>query len=108
MNYIAIPGIVTNRMHVKSIEFLVKQAAAYFGEQWHLIKSKYRYRRLVECRIIVMNWLRKKGHSLGEIGFVFGKKDHTTVMYCLKQYNNLYDTCDNFKKQADDFNFSVN
>ena len=99
----AIPGIATFTKQ-RNINTLLEKAANYHGKDWERIISKDRSRYVSDNRKIIMNWLRGYGFSLKEIGNALGKKDHTTVIYCIEKYNALYQTSDEFREEADLFN----
>lgn len=59
------------------------------------IISKSRKHPLPHIRFSIANYLYKTGaFSLGQVGEVIGRRDHTTVIHALNQHKNLTETND--------------
>ncbi|WP_414712987.1 helix-turn-helix domain-containing protein [Sphingobacterium sp. UBA6645] len=66
------------------------------------IASKSRLRKLSVARCLISYFLRRDtSMSLLEIGQVFGGRDHSTVIYQINQYKDLYATDKHFRSLAD-------
>ena len=69
-----------------SIDTVQRIVAAGFGVRVADLKSARRSRPVVRARHMAMFLCREHtGHSLPVIGRHFGKRDHTTVMYAIRQ-----------------------
>lgn len=65
------------------------------------MKSKSRKRSFVEARCIVAYHLRATNrNTLKDIGIILGGKDHSTVLYWMSSYENLFAQDKNFRKLA--------
>jgi hypothetical protein len=51
----------------------------------------------VELRFIFCFIAKKLNYTLDEIGDFLGKRDHTTVIYAIRTFKNLYETDVKFK-----------
>lgn len=71
----------------------------YLGEQKLSLKSKSRYRELVELRNIFCFLARTMGYSLNTIGDSLGKRDHTTIIHNVSCFKNLIETSDPFRQK---------
>lgn len=66
------------------------------------IASKSRLRKLSVARCLISYFLRRDtSMSLLEIGKVLGGRDHSTVLYQVNQYNDLYKGDKQFRSIAD-------
>ena len=66
------------------------------------IASKSRLRKLSVARCLISYFLRRDtSMSLLEIGNVIGGRDHSTVIYQINQYKDLYTTDKHFRSLAD-------
>ena len=63
------------------------------------LKSKCRYRELVELRNIYCFLGRTMGYSLASIGESLGNRDHTTVIHNVSCFKNLMETDDTFRQK---------
>lgn len=63
------------------------------------LQSKYRYREIVELRMIYCALARQLGYSLITIGQSLGKRDHTTVIHNVNTFKNLIQTCETFRNK---------
>jgi hypothetical protein len=63
------------------------------------LSSKDRNRSLVDLRFIFFFIARTMMYNLKDIGMYCGGRDHTTVIYGLKTFNNLYKTDENFRNR---------
>jgi chromosomal replication initiator protein len=64
----------------------------YYGLEPDLINSKSRLRPIVHARQVTHYFSREKTNfSSGQIGWVQGMKDHSTVLYGIKVVNNMLD-----------------
>jgi chromosomal replication initiator protein len=94
VTYTALPGLrwcVLNpnmqKIHADHIEKLVCE---YYDIKVSAIKVPRRQRKLAFTRQVIM-WLVRKytKMTLSEIGARFNGKDHTTVIYAIRQIDNL-------------------
>lgn len=60
------------------------------------LTSKSRKREIVELRFIFYFLARRMNYTLKQIS-TYLKKDHSTVIYGLEMFKNLYETNDNFR-----------
>ena len=66
------------------------------------IASKSRLRKLSVARCLISYFLRRDtSMSLLDIGNLIGGRDHSTVIYQIKQYKDLYATDKQFRSLAD-------
>lgn len=66
------------------------------------IARKNRRKTIVDARRIYCYQMKHKlNWSLKEIGSTIGGRDHTTVLYNIQTYRDLYETDDNFRDWAD-------
>jgi len=73
------------------------------------LKSKHRYREIVELRMIYCTLARQMGYSFIEIGKYLDNKDHTTIMHNIKSFKNLMQTCNVFRNKYNTiFNYIKN
>ena len=63
------------------------------------LKSKHRYRELVELRNIYCYLARMMGYSLITVGQSLGNRDHTTVIHNVTCFKNLMETNDAFRQK---------
>jgi len=83
-------------MNLNILENYFDSFLPYFYRQKVRLTDKCRRRELVELRTIFFFLARRMGYSLTNIG-KYMKKDHTTVVYGLKQFRNLYETDEMFR-----------
>jgi chromosomal replication initiation ATPase DnaA len=74
-----------------------RRAANRMNLEWQVILSPKRTQELCDFRFIAMKHLRDKGFTYKEMGLVFGKRDHSTACYSVKQANALLDTDATFR-----------
>lgn len=63
------------------------------------LKSKDRYRELVELRNIYCFIARTMGYSLATVGQSIGNRDHTTVIHNVSSFKNLVETNETFQQK---------
>lgn len=63
------------------------------------LKSKRRFREIVELRFIYCYLGRKFGNTLESIGGAIGFSDHTTVIHSIQMFKTLLETNDEFAKK---------
>ena len=74
-----------------------RRAAKRLDLDWEVILSSKRTQELCDFRFIAMKHLREKGFTYKEMGRVFGKRDHSTACYAVKQAQALLDTDSSFR-----------
>ena len=79
-------------------EFFYPFLPTKHGRQIRL-RSKDRYREIVELRMIYCFLARQLGFSLTTIGESLGKRDHTTVIHSVNSFKNLLQTCEPFREK---------
>ena len=74
----------------ENCEHLIRLVFHHFNIPFELSKTKSRKREIIICRQFAMYFLRQEFHklSLQNIGDYF-EKDHSTVVYSIKQINDL-------------------
>ena len=74
----------------ENCENLIRLVFHHFNIPFELSKTKSRKREIIICRQFAMYFLRQEFHklSLQKIGDYF-EKDHSTVVYSIKQINDL-------------------
>ena len=76
-----------------TVELIQKVVSEYYKIGFQDLNSKSRKRNIVQARQMVMHLAKKHtNHSLSEIGFILGKKNHATVLYAIKSIQNLIET----------------
>lgn len=68
-----------------------------------LALSNLRWKKLVECRQIIAHLLRNDmflSMSYKSIGFMLGRRDHTTIIHSIKSIENYIDTEPAFKEKV--------
>jgi len=63
------------------------------------LDSKLRKREIVELRHMYFHMAREIGFSLESIGYYIGNRDHTTVIHGVKNFKNLYETDETYRKK---------
>lgn len=61
------------------------------------LKSKLRYRDIVELRFIFCYLAYKLGYTSTKIGEFLNKRDHTTILYNIIQFKNLIELSSGFR-----------
>lgn len=90
----------SKHLAIMSLEDLEEHFDPFLPEKWgHVpsLKSKYRWRELVELRQMFCNLARMMGYTFTAIGDYLGKRDHTTVIHNLNTFANLIETHESFK-----------
>ena len=86
-----------------TIDRIIKIVTTYFDLPPEAVYIMSRRREIVHARQIVHYFAhRKTNNNLREIGFLVGRKDHSTVLHSIKVVNNLYETDNRFKGWVDD------
>ena len=84
-------------MNIKEAKRILDFMQGYFDEN---LKSKRRFRPIVEARATCYAWFREHTDlSLSEIGALFGGKDHSTVINGLKLDEHLRDWSKDYAKR---------
>jgi len=68
-----------------------------------LALGKFRWKNLVECRQIISHILRNDKYlsmSYKSIGFMLGRRDHTTIIHSIQSIENYIDTEPAFKEKV--------
>ena len=68
-----------------------------------LALGKFRWKNLVECRQIIAHILRNDKYlsmSYKSIGFMLGRRDHTTIIHSIQSIENYIDTEPAFKEKV--------
>ena len=70
---------------------LIQSICSKIGIDYRYVFIKRRNRELVIARCIICYYFNKRGYKLAHIGVILAPSgyDHTTVIYCLEQHNNL-------------------
>lgn len=103
MSYMALPGFI-NKYKMPSALLLQpndveKIVAKYYDRDIEKLRSKARHREDVECRQVIMFFLKTGSKmTLAQIGRRFNR-DHTTVIYAIQTVYNALETNPHFKKQ---------
>lgn len=71
------------------------------GRNPKTIASKFRYKNLLELRMIFCFIARRMGYSLKAIGAQLDGRDHTTILHTLTSFENLIHTDDRFRDLCD-------
>jgi hypothetical protein len=85
---------------VMSLESLRKMFDPFLPTKFKKViplESKLRDRTIVELRSMFCYMARTMRYNLSEIGEFLGKRDHTTVIYNIKIFNDLVETNDSFR-----------
>ena len=81
--------------HIETLKqedlILIQSICGKIGIDYRYVFIKRRYRELVTARCIICHYLYKLGYTLVNIGNLLSTSgyDHITVIYALKQHNNL-------------------
>lgn len=63
------------------------------------ILSSCRKQEVCDARVIIANFYKSKGYSLHQIGRILNR-DHSTIVWQLQVYNNLYSNDKSFRNLA--------
>ncbi|GAA4362346.1 chromosomal replication initiator protein DnaA [Hymenobacter saemangeumensis] len=86
-----------------NLDFIQKTVAAYFNIPVELLKDKTRKKEVVTARQVAMYFAKHHtSHTLKNIGFHFGGRDHTTVMHSVQTVSDLVDSDKKFREQVDE------
>lgn len=86
-------------MSLQGLQDLFEPFLPYKHDRKLSLKSKSRYRELVELRNIYCFLGRTMGYSLATIGESLGNRDHTTVIHNVGCFKNLMETDDAFRQK---------
>lgn len=91
-----------NKNNVKPDEIL-KQVADYYHLSVNQLKGPNRAKPIVIPRQIAMYLIRTelKKTPLMEVGYLFGKRDHTTVMHAVEKISNLMQTSEKIRTEVE-------
>ncbi len=103
VSYMSLPGFIskykmpsTLLLTPNSIEKLI---CSHYSQDIEMLRTVKRQREYVECRQVIMFFLKNfSGMSLMQIGRRFNR-DHTTVIHSVQEVYNRIETNDHFKKQ---------
>ena len=76
-----------------------RRAANRLNVNWESVISTTRTQELCDFRFMAMKHLREKGFTYKEMGRVFGKRDHSTAVYAVKQADALLITDPAFRRK---------
>ena len=103
VNYMALPGLKPgNKIYSdKSPEHIIDVVCQHLSITVNDIKKERRFRHIVEARQIAMFLIRSHtNRSLKAIAFLFGGKDHTTVIHSCQTVKDLMDTDSLFRENV--------
>lgn len=82
---------------------IIEVVCKYLNVSEERLTGASRKRELVEGRHIAMAFIRytNRNLSLKQIGKLFGDRDHSTVIYAVQTYEDLYSTDKSFRKKID-------
>jgi chromosomal replication initiation ATPase DnaA len=81
-------------------EAIMQITANHFGTTVVMLKQKTRKQEIVEARQTAMALIKNNtGLSLKTIGFLFGKRDHSTVIHALNAVQDRLDTERSFRSK---------
>lgn len=84
----------------KAGEYIISKTLSYFGCTEGDMQGESRLRRFVECRQMICYLLRKETNlSLKQIARRIGDRDHSTVIYSVKNMTALLETDQEFKRK---------
>lgn len=84
------------------VDFIQKTVAEYFGLKVDDLKAKTRKKEIVIARQVAMYFCKDyTNHSLKSIGYHFGGRDHSTVIYAVQSVNDMLETDSKFKTNVD-------
>lgn len=86
-------------MNLQSLHDMFDPFLPYRYERKLTLKSKCRYRELVELRNIYCFLARTMGYSLAAVGESLGNRDHTTVIHNVACFKNLMETDESFRQK---------
>lgn len=92
-------GDYTPLMTLEKLKTLFDPFLPYVENRVLTLCSKRRHREIVELRHIYCSIARSMRYSLKYIGETLGNRDHTTVMYNVNSFNNLYETSCEFRSK---------
>ena len=92
MNFYSYPGIM-NKLKVEieldlniQPRYVLSVICKYFKQDPEKVIGPVRTKELVHCRCLFAFFLRKKTKcSLNDVGYILGKRDHTTIINSLKK-----------------------
>ncbi|MDO3641948.1 helix-turn-helix domain-containing protein [Mucilaginibacter sp. L3T2-6] len=81
---------------------IIKLIGDTFGISAANIKGKSRQEDIVDARYIAIYFIKRNNRniSLKQLGAIFSKRDHSTMIYALDKFNNLYATDRHFKRKV--------
>lgn len=86
-------------MNLQTLQDMFESFLPIRYERKLTLKSKCRYRELVELRNIYCFLARTMGYSLASVGESLGNRDHTTVIHNVSCFKNLMETDDTFRQK---------
>lgn len=85
-----------------NLDFVIQKACSYYNISVHDFNGKKRDKNIVSARQFVMWFLKKHTDmSLKEIGFLAGRKDHSTALHSLKKINNICEVEKDFSDEIE-------
>ena len=80
------------------VDYIQKTVGEYFNISIDDMKAKTRKKEVVIARQVAMHFSKDyTNHSLKSIGYHFGGRDHSTVIYALQSVSDMIDTDSKFK-----------
>ena len=80
------------------VDYIQKTVGEYFNISIDDMKAKTRKKEVVIARQVAMHFAKDyTNHSLKSIGYHFGGRDHSTVIYALQSVSDMIDTNSKFK-----------
>jgi len=101
-NYMALPGLLpgTRFTGTRTANDIIYCVTLMLDINETSLKSKRRYRFLVEARMMAMYLMRKHTRmSFASIADLFGGRDHTTAIHSINTCEDLIQTDQKFKSQ---------
>lgn len=109
MNYYAFPGLsnsaqICARLGVKEADpfFIIKRTCEALNLDINKLTSPFRGRDYTEARFIIVGLILTidKKMTLKRMGKMLGGRDHATVIYSRKMYNDLESTNKEFREKV--------
>lgn len=84
-------------------EEIIKKVSEILSVDHQKVTSRSRKRELVEARFISSGIIKKmhKNMTLNQIGNMFGGRDHATIIYSLKMFDELYEFNKTFRRKVE-------
>lgn len=106
VRFIVLDAAITEiEPEIISINTIIETVADYHKTSYNSITGKSRIHELKNARCMCYKLIIENIHpvpSLKSIGNIFSKRDHSTVINALKQFDNFYETEPFFKRRYND------